>query len=213
MREPEWEEVYSILVQAQKGALFNVWRTEETLKGIHLSPKVFWIALREPDEGEWPPDPPQNGVWVDPEKVELTDLPDPTTGREARRIWKERFERLEEIYNDLEQVRKDHHADGDNGFMAIVRHAIGDPGPEPGPPGDPPHNLDQLIVELGSEDEATVSNAVSKIENGLFMPVEAFEELMRIKLRADAAELENKPEMSDWGKCRRNPDFCSETKA
>src|SRR5207249_2848946 len=47
----EWDEVYNLLAQAQKYALYSVWLTEESTRNLVFGPKSFWISLREPKEG------------------------------------------------------------------------------------------------------------------------------------------------------------------
>ena len=55
VKDDEWQEVYSILVQAQKIKLFATWREEESDAGIQLDPQTFWLSQRQPQEGDWPP--------------------------------------------------------------------------------------------------------------------------------------------------------------
>ena len=35
--------------------LFAAWRIEESTGAVILGPREFWIALREPRTGDWPP--------------------------------------------------------------------------------------------------------------------------------------------------------------
>src|SRR5262249_27258754 len=51
--DDEWSDVYSILTQAKKVGNLGTWRDDE--KNVIFGLKDFWISLREPAEGDWPP--------------------------------------------------------------------------------------------------------------------------------------------------------------
>lgn len=189
----QWREVYSILVQAQKRALYLEWANEEKQQGIMLGPKQFWISLREPVEGDWPPLPLEHPLpvaypLVDPETLKLDDLPEPTAGQYAIAFWQTRRTKLDQIYKVLKSEREA------NGFDAMLQLAIGHPNP-----GDPlPHDLITLKDNLGNSDPAVVADAEEKIKNDLFMTVDDFTRLMEIKAKADQPDPANKPTAEEW---------------
>src|SRR5207249_10986495 len=89
LNEDEWQEVISILVQAQKSAWAEEWIEEE--QGLLLGPWDFWISLREPKEGKWPPEPVEDDTpRIDPELLKFEELPDETAGAEAIQFWNDR---------------------------------------------------------------------------------------------------------------------------
>src|SRR5207248_1922848 len=102
--EEEWREVYSILVQVWKVGQFSSWRTEEQTAGLLLSPKDFWISLREPQAGDWPTLTAR--PWIDPAIVTLKDLPEPTAGKQAIALWKSRQDQLKQMRQELQKTRE-----------------------------------------------------------------------------------------------------------
>ena len=127
LQPEDWEELCSILIQAQKITLFPQWRDEERdMKGgINqeiFSPRFFWMSLREPKEGAWPPAIPDDRPFIDPDLVKLEDLPEPTVGRRTIAIWHQRRERLNEIHNRLKTT---HESGGTEGFNALFNAALG----------------------------------------------------------------------------------------
>src|SRR5262249_25567606 len=145
----EWAEVYNILAQAQKIALFPTWRAEEQQLAVFLGPRAFWISLRQPIEGAWPPAPRDQVPWIDPELLKLNELPEPAAGRQAIALWQMRRHRLNEILKELKETHKQTQLAGLDAFISLVLHAIGDPNP-----GDPlPDNLNL----------ATLSNTLNSL--------------------------------------------------
>ncbi|MDY7094927.1 MAG: neuraminidase-like domain-containing protein, partial [Acidobacteriota bacterium] len=86
-----WRELDSILVQVRKRCAFRLWCRQESLGGqpgeALMSGRRFWISLREPRPGEWPPVMPPGQAWVDPTFIDEADLPGSAVGRTARELW------------------------------------------------------------------------------------------------------------------------------
>lgn len=183
VKDEEWREVYSILVQAQKVKLFAAWRTEESGAGIELDPQNFWIALSQPQEGEWPPIPSTKTPIpiIDPAAIKLKDLPDPIVGERAIAFWQARQTDLEQIPKDLATERQN------NGFDAMLKLALGNP---------LPHDLDALKNELNNP--ATVDSATQKITDTLYLTVDSFKRLLVIKAKNDDTDLKKKPNATEW---------------
>ncbi len=185
----EWQDVYSILIQSQKQAMYGEWINEETQNGIQLGPKLFWKSLREPVEGDWPPVPFDDFPRIDPEQVSLKDLPDPIAGKDALALWEARQNILEQIYGDLQAEREN------SGFDAMLRHAIGHPNS-----GDPlpPHDLSTLRIDLASNNSIVANDARIKIETDLFMTGDDFTRLMEIKDKSEQTAAALRPKAEEW---------------
>ncbi len=198
--EEEWREVCSILVQAQKVSLFPIWRREEDeqelpdrLDHVLFGPKVFWISLREPREGDWPPFPerPENRPLIDPELIKPDELPEPTMGKRAIKLWETRRDRLLAIYQGLKAERER------VGFMAMFMMALG-----PAPPVGDDWNayLNSLVNGLRSTNEADRTDAERAVQDQLHMTVEDFTQVMNVKAKDDATDPSKKPTEDDWNK-------------
>ena len=186
--ETEWREVYSILVQSQKRALFPTWVAEEDQQGIRLGPMDFWRSIREPNEGLWPPESMPNRPWIDPETVSSDDLPDSVIGSAALVLWEARRSILFTIRNDLRTAREV------GGLDAMLAQAIGDPNP-----GDAiPHDLDQLQSDLDSSDSTVVQNAQAAIQSDLYLSVSNFIRLMVIRAKAAQPAPPLQPSEAEW---------------
>ena len=166
--DEEWEEVHSILVQARKTREFPTWVSEERRAGILLGPSEFWISLREPVEGSWPPRTGSRPL-IDPETVAHTDLPEPTAGGRASQLWAARDARLGEIHRDLRAARRA------GGFAAMLTRALG---------AAPPHDLDELSRALDDQDPAVAARAEVTIVTDLHLPIDAFRRLMSVRARS-----------------------------
>jgi hypothetical protein len=178
VKPEEWQEVCSILAQARKASLFPAWYAEERAKSLPFDPTTFWISLREPKEGTWPPlfpEPSQQRPIVDPESVERGDLPELLAGRRAIILWEARRARLAQITEELKTAHEE------QGFEAMLRRALGEPDfadPLPLPPGV---TLSTLLIDLGSNDPAEVSAAEETVSQVLHMTPEAFTRLMAVE--------------------------------
>ena len=125
--EEAWEEVLSILLQADKRDLYVDWRAEEAVLEGRLNyalfgPRYFWDALREPTEGTWPLELPEDEEqpFIDPDEIKLKELPEPTAGQRAISLWHRRREELTEQAEELK-----HRSDTES-FHAMLAAALGD---------------------------------------------------------------------------------------
>ena len=182
VKDDEWQEVYSILVQAQKVKLFATWRKEESDAGVQLDPQNFWISLRQPQEGDWPPVP-ISTPSIDPAVLKLKDLPEPIVGERAIAFWQARQVKLEQIPKDLATTRET------VSFDAMLKLALGDP---------LPHDLTTLKTDLSNPNTDIVASATTKITNDLHLTVESFKRLLAIKAKNDDPDAAKKPTAAEW---------------
>lgn len=192
--DSEWREVDSILVRAQKERLFSFWRFEERPSGHQqfdplFGPEHFWISVREPEQGDWPPVIPPGHPLIDPELLEIKDLPEPTAGGPAVLLWDNRRTELEDDRKELEAFTQDK-----VGFEDMLRHALG----HPNPGDDLPHVLDELLADLQSGDPDKIKEATEKIENDLYMTVHDFEDLMELRAILNQPDPPTKPPQEKW---------------
>lgn len=138
----QWEEVYAILTQAQKVALFPTWLAEEQGEGLALGMKDFWIALSEPQNlPKWLATTEARQAWqqalrqrsqpaiIDPDTVPATYLADPLVGP-ARTRWKERYDAMAQLMKDYaDQLKAVQQNDEDElaHFDSILEKAVGVP--------------------------------------------------------------------------------------
>lgn len=179
----------NILVQVEKQQQFEQWLADEQAGDVSLDPRLFWISLREPREGEWPPAPQQEPL-IDPQRLELSDLAEPTAGQPAIDTWQARQVQLEEDYNAIQEARET------GGFQAMLELALGHP-----LPGDPlQHDLDQLQADLLSGDETLAAEAEAAILNDLHLAVEDFNLLMVVRAKDADPDPETQPAAGEWEK-------------
>ncbi|MGQ9870602.1 hypothetical protein [Leptodesmis sp.] len=206
--EDEWEELFSILVQAQKVSLFQIWIEEElTLEStlppedelptptpVLFSPKYFWISLRPLLEGDWPPAPdcPTRLPLIDPELGTLEtlgELPAPLTGKFAVILWERRQIRLEVIKAELIGVSE---------FENKVIHAVGSQDPNDSNPWPYPPRYNTLgDLKEALNTPATKAEAIAVIHQNLYLTVPGFKRLMGIKAIADDPNTEPTPDQWD----------------
>lgn len=178
----EWSDLVGIVAQVRKTALFAEWRKDEQNNGIALGPNQFWLSLREPLEGEWPPleagVPIDEGAapMVDPDLVRLRDLPDSSVGERARTLWIERRATLDSIARDLAKLRDE------KGFDAVLSAALG-------------AGTDYAALEarLDSSDPTVAAAASATVESHL-LTVADFRLLMSFRQRAIVAG----PSEGEW---------------
>jgi len=188
VEEEEWQDVYSILTQARKEKMFT---TEELSHGVSVPPDQFWISLREPEDGNWPPMDLGQLPLIDPDVLDFDDLPDPTAGKHAIDIWQNRRNRLDQIYKDLSSARE---VSGKE-FDDLLTLALGDPDP-----GDPlPNNIDVDELYSNLKNEIDVEKTKNRIISDLYMTVEDFKRLMSIKAKTDDHDPAKKPTATEWG--------------
>jgi hypothetical protein len=188
--DEEWEDIYSILVQAQKVALFRTWIDQERAQGVMLDPRQFWISLREPKEGAWPPTLPPGHPLIDPDVLKQNDLLESALGKRAVELWQAHRSSLAQINKDLKQARET------AGFEAMLRLALGHE-----KPGDPlQHDLDALKNDLNSRDQERIESATQKIAIDLRLNVADFNRLMWIKAEDKAGQTDphKKPTAADY---------------
>ena len=183
VKDDEWREVYSILVQAQKVKLFATWRKEESDAGIQFDSQTFWLSLRQPPEGEWPPILSVQLPLIDPAMLKLKDLPETVAGERAISFWQARQAKLEQIPKDLATTRET------VSFDAMLKLALGDP---------LPHDLTTLKTDLSNPNPDVVASATTKITNDLHLTVESFKRLLAIKAKHDDPDAAKKPTAAEW---------------
>lgn len=182
----EWGQVEDLLTQARKQARFPDWITEERNKNVRLGPRAFWISLREPEAGTWPPPPDVARPLIDPEALERSDLPEPQVGQQAQTLWEDRRTALQNVSNMLRMQREA------NGFDAMLRQALGHPNP-----GNPlQHDLLTLRNDLAAADPAVADAARARITDDLYLSVEAFSLLVTVRDAAGAGG--TAPSASQW---------------
>ena len=160
--EDEKREIHSILAQAQKRSFHSAWVKEEQDQEILFGPKDFWISLREPQEGPWSVD--LKGLhdqeepepFIDPEKINLKELPEPTAGEQAIKLWKERQGKLEKLRVDL---RDELRQSGFDAMLGEVYESIPEPGDEEENYSDWPdyfqrRAIEKIVDDLSLSDEA-----------------------------------------------------------
>jgi hypothetical protein len=182
--EDEWSEVNSILVQSLKELLFADWRKEETNTPIEFGPSEFWVSLREPVEGTWPPAA-SNSPLIDPERSKFTDLPDSTVGDAARALFQARHTELSQDYADLKHTRET----TNQGFKKMLKQALGDP---------LPIDLDQSLADIASSDTTIAGPAETAVQTQLYMGVEDFRRLMAIRAKDAETDPYLRPTASEY---------------
>ncbi|HMB26506.1 MAG TPA: hypothetical protein VKS99_00315, partial [Blastocatellia bacterium] len=184
----EWEEVYAILTQVQKSRLFIKWRGEEQQLNIILGMRDFWVSLREPAEGAWPPAQLLSALTpatplIDPDLQTLKDLPEPVAGAPAIKLWTDRSAQLKTTNATLASTRQS------GGFEAMLKFALGDP---------LPHDLDQLRKDLASGNQAVVIAAQNAITNDLHMTLDGFAQMMAIRDKDAQNDPGKKPTAAEY---------------
>ncbi|MFC6939742.1 neuraminidase-like domain-containing protein [Salinirubellus sp. GCM10025818] len=181
--DEEWRAFFSILVQAQKQALYTTWIDEEGDQPVAFGPELFWISLREPAVGDWPPVMPTEEPLIDPEKRDRKDLAESTVGQTAIDLLDDRHSELETIREELSDAYEN------DGFETLLRQALGHE-----QPGDSlQHDLDNLRDDLHSNDPAVAAEAQSRLEDDLHLTLEMFERLMDVRAEANDPDPANRP--------------------
>lgn len=196
----EWREVYSILADARKRLLFEDWRKEEDDAKLEFGPNEFWISIRPPAEGDWPPTVDGSTPLIDPELLKLADLPDPAVVEawtyrrptptsqvrdRALALFLERQSELEEVRRELRKTRED----PAKGLAATLLSAFGTPLPV---------DLDQALVGLNSSDATVARSAEGEVRSKLFLPAEAFRRMMAIRAKENQADASRKPTAAEY---------------
>ena len=181
----EYTDVRSILVQSLKQLLLATWRMEETNQTIDFGPKEFWIAVREPVEGDWPPEEPAGTPLVDPELLRPQDLPDSAVGDAARALFATREGELAQLRTDLQAVREDPL----QGFDGMQDIALGTPLAV---------DLDQTLADLLSSDSTTAQQADQTIRTRLFMDPDQFRVFMGVRAKDAAGDPTRQPTAAEY---------------
>ena len=183
--DDEWSEVRSILAQALKRLLFGGWLQEEADRGIDFGPREFWISLREPVEGVWPPAQAAGVPLIDPEVLKPAEMPDSAVGDPARALYETRKSELAQAYADLEDTRQT----AARGFEKMLEQALGSPLPV---------DLDQTLTDLASTDPNVSGPAETAVQASLHMSVEDFRMLMAVRAKDAETDPYRRPTAAEY---------------
>ena len=184
----QWGDLYSILAQAGKVGRFAAWRAEEQGDGLLLGPDSFWISLREPKEGDWPPAPTPDQPRIDPDLITRNDLPEGVAGTAALAMWTDRRKAIDLLTKQLQAMRESSSLD------AALSLALGHPSP-----GDPlPDDLKSLALDLANSDPKVVAAAGTTIATDLFLTVDDFIRLMALKSKSEDPDPLKRPTAKEW---------------
>jgi Tc toxin complex TcA C-terminal TcB-binding domain len=189
----EAREFASILTQARKRLHFSDWEAEERSAqsstdpnvAFEFGPRDFWIALTEPEIGEWPPvEADQRTSWIDPDVIKLAQLPDSSVGAAARALWTARTQALSTARTTIKTARA-------QGFAQALTEAFGSTVPT----GFTAWGgfLDDTLQKLGSAAQAEVTVARDRLDQNLFVNEDQFRRLMAIRVRDAATDPAQKP--------------------
>lgn len=192
LEDAEWREAVDILVQAHKGRWLPAWIQEEDDRGLILGPADFWISLREPAEGTWPPEPLAAGVpRVDPEILKTDDLPDATAGAQAALLWDTRQRELADFARRIADFNRDLAGATNRIKAAFADRNIAD--------------IEDQYENLSSAIAADVTTALAYISNTLKWNVESFRKVMDLRGRLAAGQVPQpaKPSEAEWSEMER----------
>lgn len=190
LENEEISDTVNILMRVEKQRLLSDWIREEQEREIELDPRIFWLSLHEPAEGEWPPARISGVPRIDPEILERKDLPEPTAGRMALALWDARSQQLED---DLDAIKEARETDGTE---RMLRTALGHPAS-----GNPlQHDLDRLRADLVSTDEAIVAAVREAVSIDLQLTVDEFALLMTVLTKASSNDSVGQPKADEWNK-------------
>ncbi len=191
VEQSEWGEVVSILAQAQKGVWAAEWVKEEDGQQPLLGPKDFWISLREPAEGDWPPPPAaEGGPRIDPEVLKSDELPEETAGAQAILLWDTRREQLQEFAHKLSSFNRDILGATNRIKEAFSDLSIAD--------------LEQQYDNLRGANAALRTQAQQYIKTNLRWSEESFNNVMELRERLRAGQTSPaKPTNAEWAEMER----------
>ena len=178
-----WNELRSLLVQSIKVRLFPAWRDEETALPLVFGSQDFVVSMHEPAVGLWPLLMPAGQPFIDPILIGLNDLPEPTAGAGAIKLWNDRSSAAATRTIAIRQAREQ---GGSNGFAAALQTALGGGLPD----------LNTLAAQL--LDPTHASAAAATIQSALFMSVDDFTALMAIRAAAADANPLAWPTPAQW---------------
>lgn len=185
--DEEWRDVYSILADVQKQKLFPAWIAEEQPRHTLFSFKNFWLSVREPREGEWPPAFLTHQPLIDPDRIKAEDLPAARGGKTGVRLWQGRKAQLDGIGATLKD-----RSEGPDGFDAMLLEALGHPNA-----GDPlPYDVE--ILQHNATNHIDMEATRTAIEEDLHLTVPDFLQLMYVRAKSEQPELSKKPTSQEW---------------
>lgn len=190
----EIADALSILVGAQKRALFAVWRTEESSFPSLLGPAHFCPTDEPPVTGVWPPAPTDSTApLVDPD-MKLASLAGPTVGRRARALWRARASELSVARSAIVAA---HQANPTGAFDAMFGVALGPP------PAVTPSQTWSAYVDstyalmISGTNPAAVAQALTQV---LFMTTDQFSRLVTLEQKyANPGAGAMPPTATEWG--------------
>lgn len=165
----EWEEFYNILLSSVKRAFNDTWLTEESL--IAFDQTNFWFALQEPIVGNWPKAFNPNHPIIDPQLIDVDQLPGRTAASHAISIWNQRNDYLSYLKNSLRTIYQA------SGIDEVLKHALGTPFA-----GDNvPFSLTTLAAGLTNLNQSVIDSTIAKIENVLGISVDEFNQIVQFR--------------------------------
>lgn len=203
----EWDEVYSIILRAQKNEhgkfwikeevesaimrvtakeLRKVWIQDDDASQVLLGQREFWKPQRKPVEGEWPPIRAEGIPLIDPEKVKRQDLPYPTAGERALKFWDDRAKALDDKRKELKTLLET------SNFSDMVTGALGQ---VPAPATSWIDFLRGLASDLSSTNVAT---AETIIEDELHLSLESFQRIVTVMENYVSGGTKPLPVKADW---------------
>jgi len=183
--EADWAELRSLLLLALKRRRAELWRNEEEAAGIAVDLQWFVPAARPPAEGVWPPPPPEQGVWIDPEAVELPDLPVGSAGTLARGLWRARRAELDAQAGLIRGARAD-------GLEPMLVAAFG-----ARPAGPWRDRMSALALDLQSADTAVADAARAAVQTEFALDLGAFGRLAALEAKLAAGQPATETEWLD----------------
>ncbi len=187
----DWNEVYNILVQAKKNRQMTVWIEEETDGKVVLDAQSFWRALREPMVGEWGPHLGGDDLrpFIDPEILSQKDVLEHPAGYAARTQWQIRQQALQAQKQVLRDVLESQSSPAE-AIAAMMTEAFGTI-------SDLETFLATLEQDLSSLDPDTVQAAKTRLANQLFLDIETFAQLLKLKKRVESVSTPLRE--AEWG--------------
>lgn len=167
--DEEWTEFYNILLSSVKAAFNTVWVGEET--AIAFDQTNFWFSLQEPIVGNWPRAYDNSLPIIDPQLIDVNQLPGRTAAQHAIDIWNQRNDYLAYLKDEL----KTHYQT--NGIDAVLKQALGTPFA-----GDNvPFTFSALATDMVSLNPVVANAALAKVEKVLDISVDEFNQIVQFR--------------------------------
>lgn len=196
----EIEELIDLTVTSVKNRLTVAWINEEdALVGgtLPIDTENFWEAEKDLVEGESPF--PHNVSYfgetaslplIDPEEINLKDLPDWKIGKDAVQLFNERQAALETAKVDIRNERLTYSESSDLGFSKTLDFVYGT---------DTLTQLNTVANNLSSSDTTISAAATKEIEDDFKMSLEEFTFIVALKSKCDEQDPVNQPSEEEWG--------------